>query len=226
MTKDPLVDLVVLRVDDVVEAPTKFMHLDRMEATVTNAASVCGLVVTTSALDGNVAATNKDGSDWQSNSSISNPMELVPAPCWNVDHVALSPCLNTDQELSQLEPDLVTGFVAHVSKPLQMVVARKPPIRRRVRNMLPTTEDNLPRWSACVAAQGRGHVSNLEMQAQNVLMKKWQITLEARSPDADALQDYNTMYRSPSGSSHWRAIRALYTTKDLLPSVESVDVGP
>jgi hypothetical protein len=31
MTKDPLVDLVVLRVDDVVEAPTKFMHLDRME---------------------------------------------------------------------------------------------------------------------------------------------------------------------------------------------------
>jgi hypothetical protein len=77
-----------------------------------------------------------------------------------------------------------------------------------------------------VAAQGRGHVSNLEMQAQNVLMKKWQITLEARSPDADALQDYNTIYRSPSGSSHWRAIRALYTTKDLLPSVESVDVGP
>jgi hypothetical protein len=33
------------------------------------------------------------------------------------------------------------------------------------------------------------------MQAQNVLMKKWQITSEARFPDTDALQDYNTIYR-------------------------------
>jgi hypothetical protein len=69
------------------------------------------------------------------------------------------------------------------------------------------TEDGLPRRSARVAAQGNRRVSNPEVQAQNVLLKKWK---ESHSPDANALQAYNEMYNSLVGLSKRKAIRALF----------------
>jgi hypothetical protein len=91
---------------------------------------------------------------------------------------------------------MLTAFIAQVSKPLPLAVAQKPPIRHRAKVRLPATADGLPHRSVRVAAQGRSRVSNPETQAQNVLMKKWDITSVARSLDADALKDYNTIYRS------------------------------
>jgi hypothetical protein len=66
------------------------------------------------------------------------------------------------------------------------------------------------------------HVSNPETQAENVLMRKWSITSEQRSPDVDALIAYNTIYRSPLGSAHHKAIRALFTDG---PSHMDIEVG-
>jgi hypothetical protein len=97
---------------------------------------------------------------------------------------------------AQNDVDLIGAFIAQVSKPLPLAVAQKPPIRHRAKVRLPATADGLPHRSARVAAQGRSRVSNPETQAQNVLMKKWDITSVARSLDADALKDYNTIYRS------------------------------
>jgi hypothetical protein len=58
-------------------------------------------------------------------------------------------------------------------------------------------------------------------------MKKWQVTSSAASPpEAGTLQDYNAIYHSPLGSSQRWAIRALFTAKDLLSSVEPTDVEP
>jgi hypothetical protein len=47
---------------------------------------------------------------------------------------------------------------------------------------IPTTEDGLPCHSRRVAAQSKHQVSNLEVQAQNVLMHKLGITSVNRSP--------------------------------------------
>jgi hypothetical protein len=49
--------------------------------------------------------------------------------------------------------------------------------------------------------------------------KKWVLQV-------GTLQDYNAIYHSPLGSSQRWAIRALFTAKDLLPSVEPTDVEP
>jgi hypothetical protein len=64
---------------------------------------------------------------------------------------------------------------------------------------LPPTADGLPRHSGSVAAQCKDRVSNLEVQAQNVLMHKWLVSNANRSPDAEALRFYNDIYRSPLG---------------------------
>jgi hypothetical protein len=102
----------------------------------------------------------------------------------------------------------------------------EPPIRRRAKVSLRTIVDCLPCHGARVAAQGRSRVSNPEARAQNVLIKKWQITSAASPLDASALQDYNAIYRSPLGSTQHRAIHSLFAAKDLLPSVEPMDVEP
>jgi hypothetical protein len=120
----------------------------------------------------------------------------------------------------------VDTFIAQVAKPVRHGVALRQPIRHQAKNRLLTTEDGLPHRSARVAVQGRHRVSNPETQAQNVLMKKWQVTSEARSLDADALRDSNTIFRSPLGSSHRKAIRAHFTAKDMLPMVEAMDIEP
>jgi hypothetical protein len=59
-----------------------------------------------------------------------------------------------------------------------------------------------------VAAQGRHRVSNPEVQAQNMLMRKWHITSARNPPDADAIQE---VFGSPLGSTQRKAIRALFT---------------
>jgi hypothetical protein len=68
-------------------------------------------------------------------------------------------------------------------------------------------------------------VSNLETQAQNVLMKKWKITSKVHSLDAEALQAYNELYNSPVGSSKCKAIRALFQACPD-PVVDPLDVAP
>jgi hypothetical protein len=45
-----------------------------------------------------------------------------------------------------------------------------------------------------VAAQGKLRVSNAEVQAQNVLMGKWEATSEKRAPDVDAIGEYNSIF--------------------------------
>jgi hypothetical protein len=100
-----------------------------------------------------------------------------------------------------------------------LVVVRTPAPRRRARTVLPATEDGLPRSSVHVAKQGRHHVSNPEVQAQNVLMRKLG-TSKNKSPDADALKAYNEIYQSPLGSVQCKAIRVLFTAKCPMPSVE------
>jgi hypothetical protein len=69
-----------------------------------------------------------------------------------------------------------------------------------------------------VVAQGGYHVSNLEVQAQNTMMQKWDITSSRHSPDAEALESYNTIYRAPLESSHCKAIEALFTACPTPPS--------
>jgi hypothetical protein len=106
------------------------------------------------------------------------------------------------------------------------MIAQRPPIHRQANVRLPATTDGLSRPNARVATQRRNRVLNPETQAQNVLMKKWQITSVANPPDAGALQDYNAIYRSPLGSTQHQTIHALFTAKDLLPLVEPVDIEP
>jgi hypothetical protein len=50
---------------------------------------------------------------------------------------------------------------------------------------LPATVDGLPHCRKRVAAQRKFWVSDPETQAQNALIRKWDITSEQRSPDAD-----------------------------------------
>jgi hypothetical protein len=64
--------------------------------------------------------------------------------------------------------------------------------------------------SACVAAQGKYRVSNPEVQAQNALMRKWDLTSQG-NPHAEVLQAYNEVFHSPLGSVQRKAIRALFT---------------
>jgi hypothetical protein len=86
--------------------------------------------------------------------------------------------------------------------------------------------DGLPRHSSRVVAQGEHRVSNLEVQEQNVLMRKWQITLVQRSPDVDALLEYNSIFPSPLGSSSRKAIQTLFTFACPQASVMAIEVDP
>jgi hypothetical protein len=74
--------------------------------------------------------------------------------------------------------------------------------------------------------QGRHRVSNPEVQAQNVLMRKWNITSEKRPPDADAIKAYNDIYSSPLGSAQHEAAWALFTAISPQPSVKALDIDP
>jgi hypothetical protein len=64
----------------------------------------------------------------------------------------LAPRTNAHVDQQHLVADPVTAFVAQVSKPLPTIVARKSPIHRRVKNMIPDTLVGLLRWSSWVAA--------------------------------------------------------------------------
>jgi hypothetical protein len=64
----------------------------------------------------------------------------------------LVPRTSAHVDQPHLEADSVTAFVTQVSKPLPTIVARKSPIHRRVKNMIPDTLDGLPHWSSRVAA--------------------------------------------------------------------------
>jgi hypothetical protein len=72
-----------------------------------------------------------------------------------------------------------------------------------------------------VTVQCKQQVSNSEVQAQNILMRKLGITSTNRSPGADALKAYDEIYLSPLGSVQHRAIRALFTMNCLQLSVET-----
>jgi hypothetical protein len=91
---------------------------------------------------------------------------------------------------------------------------------------MPAPKDGLPRRNSRVAAQGKRRVSNPVVQGQNVHMKKWKITSEAHSPDADTLQAYNDMYNSPVGPSKRKAIRALFMASCPEPVVGPLDMAP
>jgi hypothetical protein len=122
------------------------------------------------------------------------------------------------------QPGPIAVFQASVCKPLMSPIVRTPAPRRRAR--APATADGLPRWSARVAAQDRRRVSNPEVQAQNVLMRKWKITSDKKSPDAQALIEYDSIFRSPLGSFHRKAIRALLFTNCPPSMVEVTNVDP
>jgi hypothetical protein len=111
----------------------------------------------------------------------------------------------------------VRQFISAVSKALPVVIAMAAAQRKQ---KLPDTTDGLPRRSARVAAQGRRRVNKPEIQAQNVLMKKWQVTSMNSSPDADAVAAYNEVFQSPIRSTQHRAIRVLFTS---CPSLGEVD---
>jgi hypothetical protein len=81
---------------------------------------------------------------------------------------------------------------------MQTVVSTLTP-RRRAK--LPTTTDDLPRCSTRVTVQAKIRVSNPEVQAQNMLMRKWHITSESRWANTDTILAYNELYNSPLRSS-------------------------
>jgi hypothetical protein len=151
------------------------------------------------------------------------PAFLIPPdiPVTSNDH---------DDPLSSLpiceehQPDPITVFQASVCKPLPSPIVHTPAPRRHAH--APTTADGLPRRSARVAAQGRRRVSNTEVQAQNVLMHKWKVTSNKKSPDAQALIEYDNIFRSPLGSSHRKAIRALLFTNCPPSMVKAMDIDP
>jgi hypothetical protein len=84
----------------------------------------------------------------------------------------------------------------------------------------------LPRRSARVAAQGRRRVSNPEIQVQNVLTRKLNVLPADKSPDAEAMESYNRIFRSPLSSSHRKAIRALFTSNCPSSEVAALEVEP
>jgi hypothetical protein len=57
-------------------------------------------------------------------------------------------------------------------------------------------------------------------------MHKWDIPSPCRSPDAEALASYNVIYCAPLGSSHHKAIRALFTAACPAPLVDALDFVP
>jgi hypothetical protein len=57
-------------------------------------------------------------------------------------------------------------------------------------------------------------------------MRKWKITSDKKSPDTQALAEYDSIFRSPLGSSHRKAIRALLFTNCPPSMVEATDVVP
>jgi hypothetical protein len=112
---DLLADLVALGVDHTLDTLPHVLHLDRWEATVAQ-----------SYLSVNAGQTHDsfnpgdDQADLDSQPISSN--SIAPAP-----HQASS------QSQLQLDQDPVDMFIAQVSKPLPMVIAWKPPLRRRAR---------------------------------------------------------------------------------------------
>jgi hypothetical protein len=118
----------------------------------------------------------------------------------------------------------IDSFLSEVCTALLPPVISTPAPHRRARLRLPATEDGLPRQSTRVAAQGHHRVSNPEVQAQNVLMRKLGITSEERPPDADTIKAYNDIFNSLLGSAQCKAIRALLTAHCPQPSVEVVDM--
>jgi hypothetical protein len=77
-----------------------------------------------------------------------------------------------------------------------------------------------------VAAQGRQQVSNPEIQAQNVLMRKWRITSTEKPPNADVVQGYEVIYLSPLGSIQRKAIHAFFIAEWPQQLVDNPDVDP
>jgi hypothetical protein len=55
-------------------------------------------------------------------------------------------------------------------------------------------EGGLQRHSACMAAQGQHKVNKSEIQAQNTLMRKWQVIRKEESLGADAFAAYNAVF--------------------------------
>jgi hypothetical protein len=98
-------------------------------------------------------------------------------------------------------PVVVVQFKAAVCMTLLDQVSCTPAPSRRAhkRSYLPTTMDGLPRHSAHVAAHGQIWVSNPEVQAQNVLMRKWNINSASHSSCTQTLEEYDNMFNSPLG---------------------------
>jgi hypothetical protein len=144
------------------------------------------------------------------------PLEVArEAP---IDDVALPPG-------SQNTEAIIQGFLAEMrAEPVEPTL-RHPPPHHHAKARVPLTVNGLPWRSAQVAAQGRFRVFNPEVQAQNPMMRKWDITSPCHSPDAEALESYNAIYRAPLGSSHRKAIRALFTACPI-PLVNVMDFGP
>jgi hypothetical protein len=63
-----------------------------------------------------------------------------------------------------------------------------------------------------VAAQGHCRVSNPEIQARNVLMRKLKIAPPNNTGDAVAIQAYNNLFRSPLSSVQRKVIQTLFLT--------------
>jgi hypothetical protein len=120
----------------------------------------------------------------------------------------------------QADEDAVASFLNEVCTTLLMPVATLPAQHRKGWVIIPATADGLPQHSTQVEAQGK----HREVQAQNVMMRKGQITSEKHSPDADALAAYNTVFCSPLRSSHHKVIRALFTARCIQPPVEVGDM--
>jgi hypothetical protein len=85
----------------------------------------------------------------------------------------------------------VRHFISVVSKSVPAMISAAPATRRRAKRILPATNDGLPRCSTRIATQGWWRVNKPEVQAQNVLMRKWRVTGVDSSPDADAVVAYN-----------------------------------
>jgi hypothetical protein len=143
----------------------------------------------------------------------------------------ISPRLARDLPLNSPEDseppaaaEVVTAFIQEVATSLPSPVVLTPTPRRRVKG--PGMASGLPRRSARVAAQGRSSVSNPEIQARNVLMRKLKVVPPNSTSDAAAIQAYNGLFRSPLSSIQRKAIRALFTAATQQRQVAPVGAEP
>jgi hypothetical protein len=144
-------------------------------------------------------------------SSSPPPQQISPRPARD-----LSPNSPKESEMP-VAAEVVTAFIQEVAAPLPSPVIRLAPCCR---------VKGLPQHSARVAAQGRSRVSNPEIQARNILMRKLKVAPPNSTPDAATIQAYNDLFRSHLSSIQRKAIRALFTAATQQRQVAPVGAKP